>query len=246
LKRLVIYLFLLGGFFACKKENATDCFKSNGSEITIQKDLGPFSEIVVSDKIDLTVNQGSEFKVEVTAGENIIDNISVEKRKSVLEINNNNKCNFVRGYKRRVLVTVTVPFIRKVINNGVGTVRFGNDFVQDTLFVRAENSGDVHVHGKFVKLQTSSHGNGDIYLNGSCDTLYVYMFGTNFLKAENLKINHYTFVETISIGDCSINAPSGGILDCNLWRSGNIYYSGDPAVINNFSDGSAKGKLIKK
>jgi hypothetical protein len=223
-----------------------DCLKSNGSEVTVQRNLGTFNEIIVNDKIDLTVIQGSEFRVEVTAGKNIIDNIAIENRHSVLEINNNNKCNFVRGYKRRVLVTVTVPFIKRVTNNGVGTVRFGNDFVQNTIFVRAENSGDVHVHGNFSKLQTSSHGNGDIYLNGSCDTLFVYMFGTNFLRAENLKINDYTFIETISIGDCSLNAPSGGTLECNLWRSGNIYYSGDPAVVNNFSDGSAKGRLIKK
>jgi hypothetical protein len=212
----------------------------------VERNLDAFKTVIVNDKIDLNIIRGTSYKVEVTAGKNIIGNISTITSDHVLEISNNNKCNFVRGYKKRVVVTITVPVIRKIVNNGVGTVKCTNDLIQDSIFVRAENSGDIHVSGQFKLLQTSSHGNGDIYLNGVCDKLYVYMFGTNFLKGENLKVNNYTFIETISLGDCTIKAPQGGILDYNLWRSGNIYYSGDPAIINDLSDGSGKGKLIKQ
>jgi hypothetical protein len=233
-------------FSFCKKENSKDCLKSNGSEITVERSVDSFAKVVVNDKIDLRIVKGSKYKVEVTAGKNIIGNISTINNNYTLEIHNNNKCNFVRGYKKKVVVTITVPVIWRVINNGVGTITFDSDLVQDSIFIRAENSGDVHVNGQFKRLQTSSHGNGDIYLSGSCDDLYIYMFGTNFLKAENLKVNNYIFIETVSLGDCTINAPQGGTLEYNLWRSGNIYYSGDPSVINNFSDGSGSGKLIKQ
>jgi hypothetical protein len=203
-----------------------------------------FDVIKVYDKIDLNVRQGSDLKVEVNAGEHLLSNIETRVENGALIIKNNNKCNFVRGYKKKITVNITVPAVSKIDNEGVGTLTFSGNL--DSLFVRAENSGDIQVSGSFKRLQTSSHGNGDIYLNGVADKLYVYMFGTNFLRGENLKVNNYIFIETISIGDCHVNAPYNGTLDYNIWRSGNIYYMGNPAVINNFSDGTAKGKLIRE
>jgi hypothetical protein len=238
---LIIALF----FTACKKENSLDCFKSNGTEITNTRTVGQFTIIKVYDKIDLNISNGTETKVDVVAGKNIIKNIKTKVVDGVLSIDNANKCNFVRGYKRKITVNVTLPYLVRVENHGVGTTRFAEDFNQDTIQVRAENSGDIHVYGTFNQVRTSSHGNGDIYLNGSCNTLYVYTYGTNLLNGENLKINNYVFVESISIGDCFINAPSGGKLEYNIWRSGNIYYKGNPAEINNFK-GDGKGQLIKQ
>lgn len=222
-----------------------DCFKSTGTEVTDSRSPGQFKIIEVFDKIDLNISKGNEFKVEVVAGKNVIKNIKTKVTDGVLIIDNTNKCNFVRGYKRKVTVNVTLPYLVRVENHGVGTTSFDESYAQDTIQVRAENSGDIHLNGIFNQIKTSSHGNGDIYLNGVCNTLFVYTYGTNLLKAENLIVNTYVFVESISIGDCFINAPSGGKLEYNIWRSGNIYYKGNPAQINNFQ-GTGKGQLIKQ
>jgi len=244
--RIIRYTIVVLVLFSCKKENAFDCLKSNGTEITEARTVDSFSVIKVYDKIDLNISKGSEFKVEVKAGKNIIKNVGTRIVNSELIIENNNKCNFVRGYKKHITVNVVVPHLTKIDNEGVGTVWFNGDYSQDTIFVRAENSGDIHLRGAFKEIRTSSHGNGDIYVSGSCNRLFVYSFGTNFTFCENLSVNDYIFIESISIGDCYINAPTNGVLEYNLWRSGNIYYKGQPAVINNFSDGTAKGRLIKE
>ncbi|MGZ3899527.1 MAG: GIN domain-containing protein [Bacteroidia bacterium] len=246
MKRTIVYLVVALLFFGCKKENAGDCFKSNGKLVTEERSIGQFEIVKVYDKIDLNISQGSEFKVEVNAGEHLLSNISTKISDGILTIRNNNKCNFVRGYKKRVTVNITVPAIAKVDNEGVGTVRFLNTFVQDTIIIRAENSGDIYVKGTFNQISTSSHGNGDIYVEGNANRMYVYMFGTNFLNAQGLTISNYLFVETISIGDCHVNLPANGTFAYNIWRSGNIYYSGDAAVITNYSDGTAKGRLIRE
>ncbi|MBA3664342.1 MAG: DUF2807 domain-containing protein [Bacteroidetes bacterium] len=244
--RILKYLIISCLIFSCKKENAGDCFKSNGRIVTQVRNTGAFEEIKVYDKIDMNIIQGAEFKVEVSAGEHLLSNIHTIVTDGILRIKNNNKCNFVRGYKKRITVNITVPRIEKVDNEGVGTIRFIGDYVQDTIFIRAENSGDIYVRGTYNQIQTSSHGNGDIYLEGSADRMYVYMFGTNYLRAGNFTVNNYLFVETLSIGDCHVKAPANGLFQCNIWRSGNVYYSGTPAQINDFSDGTAKGKLIKE
>lgn len=210
------------------------------------RNVGAFEIVKVYDKIDLNIVQGAEYKVEVNAGGNLLTNIQTTVKDGILTIKNNNRCNFVRGYKKRITVNLTLPKIKKVDNEGVGTLRILDNFTQDTILVRAENSGDIHVNGTFKLLQTSSHGNGDIYLTGQCDRLFVYMFGTNFLNAQELLINNFIFIETISIGDARIKAPLNGILECNIWRSGNIYYTGNPASVINYSDGSGKGRLIKE
>ena len=246
IKHFIAYTGLIFLFIACKKENAFDCFKSNGQEISETRIVEGFTEIHVFDKVDVTIFKGNDYKVEVVCGKNIIKNISVKVIGGILNISNNNTCNFVRGYKRKVMVNVTVPYLSRIENLGVGTIRFDENFSQDTLFIRTKSSGDIYLNGIYHTVKTTANGNGDIYLSGSCNSLYVYTQGSNFLYAKNLQVAHYMFVETLSLGDCYVTAPNGGVFEYNIWRSGNIYFSGNPVTINNFSDGSGKGTAIKE
>jgi len=243
--KIIIYLVVVFYISSCKKENALDCFKPNGPEKTETRVLEHFTSIQTYDKIDVTIIKGPDYKVEVTAGSHILSNIKTTVSNGTLTIQNKNKCNFVRGYKKQINITITIPRLEKIENLGVGTVYFDKNFNQDTLFVRAENSGDTYVYGTFYLLTTASHGDGNIYVNGTCNTLYVYMFGTNFFKGEGLTVTNYAFIENISIGSAYLAAPNNGTFECNIWKDGNIYYTGNPLYINNFSDGTAKGKLIK-
>jgi hypothetical protein len=184
--------------------------------------------------------------VEVIAGKNIIRNVSTEVKDGILLIENLNTCNFVRGYKREIKVNVTVPYIRKVTNSGVATIRFANDFSQDTLVVRTQNSGDTHINGMFNEVRISSHGNGDTYLSGTCNRFFVYTFGTNYVKADNFIVSDYMFIETVSIGSCYVNCTNLQRLEYNIHSKGNIYYTGSPTYIVDFSSGDGTGKAIPK
>ena len=246
IKKSSIFLLVIFFFVSCKKENEFDCFKSTGTEITETRDASAFTVIKLFDKIDLNINKGPDFKVEVIAGKHVIDNVKTTLANGILSINNTNKCNFVRGYKRKVTVNITLPYIVRVENRGVGTIRFNENFAQDTIQLIAENSGDIYLNGTYNQIKTGSHGDGDIYLNGTCNRLYGYLYGTNLIDATKLTVNTYIFIETISIADCHINAPEGGTLEYNIWRKGNIYYKGNPSVINSFSNGYGQGKLIKE
>ena len=95
-----IVLLACSFFLSCHKENAFDCFKGNGSEITQLRQPGQFTYIEISDKMEVTIYNGPQCKVEVTAGEKIMRNISTTVSGNILKIENKNTCNFVRGYKR--------------------------------------------------------------------------------------------------------------------------------------------------
>lgn len=238
----IILLFFVAG---CTKENALDCFKSNGSEKTETRYLQGFNRIQAYDKIEYTITQGNEYKVEITAGSHIIPSIKTTLKDSVLIIQDKNKCNFVRGYKKQIKIKITLPRLQKIDNLGVGTIYFDPNFNQDSIFVRSENSGDTYINGKYYLITTSSHGDGNIIVTGTCNTLYVYMNGTNFFKGDNLTVTNYAFIETFSIANAYIKAPENGVFECNIHKEGNIYYTGNPSQINNYSDGKQKGSLIK-
>ena len=236
-------MFLL---LACKKQTDLDCFTSNGSEKTEVRQVGAFNSIDVVDKIDVMIYSGNEYKVEVTCGDHIIKNIITTVEDGTLKLQNINTCNFVRGYKRTIKASITLPYLKFLRNEGVGTSRLADNFVQDTVVVRAESSGDIYVGGTFNQIRTSSHGNGDIYLNGSANSLDVYMFGINFLHAESLNVKDFIFVETYSIGDCYVNTQNTGQLAYNIWDQGNIYYTGHPSAIVNVSHDQGTGRAIQK
>jgi hypothetical protein len=245
-RKVFAYLFIPFVVISCKKENAGDCFKSNGSEITITRDVGSFQKIKLFDKVFLNIKQGPEYKLEITAGKHLMSNISTDIVNNVLIIGNHNKCNFVRGYKNKITVNLTVPKIDSVDNRGVGDIVFDSDFVQGTIFIHAENVGDTYLNGTFHSVTSASHGAGDMYVSGTSDSLFVFSFGTNFFYGQGLTVKAFAFLENISIGDCYVNAPDNGVLGCNIHSNGNVYYYGNPAVINNYSSENVKGKLIKK
>ena len=120
------------------------------------------------------------------------------------------------------------------------------NFKEDTLIVRAGNSGDLYIRGSYNQIRTSSHGNGDIYLAGSCNSFYIYTKGINFVHAEDLKIKDYAFVHSITLGDCFINAKSLTRLEINIQDQGNVYYSGEPTFLVDYNNGTGKGKIIKQ
>lgn len=244
--KFIFFLSLFALVTSCKKENALDCFKSNGSEITETRYPGTFNTIQVESKIEINIKQGTECKLEVIAGKHIIKNISTKVNDGILVISNDNTCNFVRGYKKSVKVEITAPYIKFIKNEGVGTVTILEGFEQDTLVVRTESSGDIYINGKYNQIRTSSHGNGDIYINGSTNSFNIYTFGTNFIHAENLIVNDFAFVHTLTLGDCFINAVNLKELSYNIGSSGNIYYKGNPPLIVDVSEVKAKGLAIKE
>ena len=71
-----------------------------------------------------------------------------------------------------------------------------------------------------------------------------YYYGTNYLYANNLKVNSYVFLSSNSLGHAHINAPENGLMDIRINRAGNVYYKGNPNTINLTRNG--KGNLIKE
>lgn len=246
-KTISLFLILLSAVMinSCKKENLFDCFKTSGHVEIRERNLSGFTKIRVEDKFDVYITQGQEYKVSIEAGRDLHENIITEVLDSVLYIKNINKCNFMRNPKKpNIKAFITLPKLRYIRNGGVGDINFQNRFTTDSLDIRIGNSGDVHANIDVNYLATSTHGNGDLYLEGRVNFSTHYTNGTNYLHFEDLIIKDKIILNSYTIGDCYIHAPETGIMELEIWASGNIYYSGNPASIS--LKGTGKGSVIKQ
>ncbi|MES2567670.1 MAG: head GIN domain-containing protein [Bacteroidota bacterium] len=221
-----------------------DCVKSTRKTNVIYHDRKDFNCIFIRDKMDLFLTQGPEFEVRVEAGENLQRLIKTELDGETLKVFNNNRCNWVRGYNRKIRVYVTAPNFKYIQNAGLGTIESLNTIVQDEIKLRVENSGDLKLSVSMHKIVASAHGNGDLYLSGTTDILEDDYTGTNYLYANELTINDYVYLHSVSIGHAHINAPENGVMDIIIDRAGDVYYSGNPGAIHLTNNG--KGDLIRE
>lgn len=236
---LVLILILV----SCKKENMCDCIKTAGKTETRVKEVSGYSCIWVEDKIDVFLKQGNEYHVEVEAGANLQPLIKVETDGETLKVVNKNRCNWVRGYKHKIQVTITAPRYKFIGNNGVGTISCLNTINQDTVKCKTYSAGDIHLDLQCQAIICSTHGDGDIYLTGTTNRLENDFTGTNFLYAKDLHVNQYIYLQSSSIGHAYVTAPSGGLMDITINRKGNIYYYGNPSTIHLTKKGD--GNLIQ-
>ncbi len=228
----------------CTKENRCDCVKSTGSANIIYRDITDFNCIEIKDKINVFLTQGNKFEVRVEAGRNLQHLIKTERDGETLRVFNTNRCNWVRGYKHEINVYITAPYFKHIMHRGVGPIKSLNTIVQDTLTCKTSNSGEIRLDINANAVLCSAHGNGDIYLTGITGALHNDYTGTNYLYANDLKVTNYIYLHSVSIGHAYVKAPLNGLMDIQIERDGNIFYSGEPGTINLVKSG--KGELIKQ
>src|SRR5437879_832707 len=103
LRSISIFFLLLLNFVlvnSCKKQNMCDCFKSRGETIIEDRKVSDFTTIHIFDKIDVYFTQDTTVMtntIKVVTGKHLMSNVTTEVSGGVLQIKNQNKCNFVRG-----------------------------------------------------------------------------------------------------------------------------------------------------
>lgn len=160
MKKIVIVFCFILLFTNC--EDIGYCIKSSG-KMTVKEFKGlEFSKIIVNKRIGLVITQGDDYKVEVQAGENLIDDIEVTVVDNKLVLEDNTTCNWVRNYGETT-VFVTAPFLiaifckteRDISSNGVLSYPY--------LHLVSMNNYDGY----------SGTGTGDYILNLKCEKLFI-------------------------------------------------------------------------
>jgi hypothetical protein len=233
---VILYLVLFAG---CKKENLCDCFKGTGDDVTVTRELSGFDRLYIEDKLDVRITEAPVFEVTVEGGKKVVGLIKTKVVDGELRISNDNKCNMMRSYKRKITVHVKMPKLRWIVHSGLGTVSCGNAFTNDTITYQIFSVGDLHLDVNNGMVIGGINGMGDIYLRGTTYKHLTNVKGEGFVYADELKTNISDLVLSTS-GLTYVNVSDQLIV--HIYEGGDVYYRGNPPVIQKVITGTGQLK----
>ena len=230
---------------ACKKAEERSCFKSAGDEVSIEVPLQDFGRLFLGPHLKFRLIQGQESKLVITGGENLVNHVSSHMEGDQLFITNENKCNFLRSYKKEISVDIyyeniyvinfegtkelktvnpiNAAYFTLVIEDGAGACNL--DLNTDQLHVVVTNGwGNFNLSGvtNYAKLDIRGDGFGEMYDLSVADSMNVLMSTSNVLK--------------INADQIPLRVQSYGV--------GDVWYKGTPSTIqfNKYGEGDLVNK----
>jgi hypothetical protein len=175
----------------------------DGPRTTQTRDLAAFTRIDNEDSVEVRLHVGEPQRVQVLAGENVIDDVRTEVYDGTLRVTFDH--NGFGGSS--VTVEASVAKLTGVESSGSGEVDVdGVD--ADAFEVRSDGSGHIGLQGAVGRLAVDLGGSGDADLAG--------------LQAREAR------VVVDGSGNTAVRAAEQ--LDVNMDGSGDVHYYGDPEV----------------
>jgi len=188
----VLAVFLL--FVSCEKPS--DCVETTGISVTKSYEVtNTFNKIYVYKGVGLVVKEGTEFKVEVITGDNLLDNISVEFRTDgTLHLKDNSSCNWTRAYGQ-IKFYITTPHLESLDINSTTEQDIVSEGVLDHNILRlisidlGPGAGTNDFHFQVNNYQTVIENNNvsRYYVSGQTDGVLLNFYdGHGRFQGENL------------------------------------------------------------
>ena len=182
----------------------------DGPQTTQTRDVADFTRIDNNASVDLRLRVGESQRVQVRAGEKVIDDVGLEVRDGTLHVTFDHD-GFGGG---DVVVEASVPTLTGIDLSGSGDVD-ADGIDADAFDVRSDGSADIALAGTAALLAVDLDGSGDADLAG--------------LTAREAR------VAVNGSGDVDVRADTR--LDVDVEGSGDVRYHGRPALTQNV-DGS--------
>jgi hypothetical protein len=216
--------------------SCNNCITGEGDPVTRTVELSPFDALVISGSHDVTISQGNEQRIEITAPSNIIEQINQTVKAGTWEVTFD-EC--VRT--RNLQIAVTLPSLKSIRITGSGNVKSLSNLNFDELALSVTGSGDMDLAVNSRQVSSSVLGSGNITLRGSSLNHNMHIQGSGDINARNFETVN-SKVEILGSGDADINAT--GQIEASITGSGDIRYKDTGARI--VSDVTGSGDIVKR
>jgi len=231
----------------CQKAEDRRCFKKPGEQTTIERTLPTFTHLRIHPNMEVILVPDTEHKMFVRGGKNLVNHIHTSTDKNgFLHIINENKCSFLKSYKKqKIVVEVHFVELKQLFFEGThdlttqDTIKTSN-FILDII----DGSGTVHLTTDCGQLEVyQGHGYGNFIIDGKAKQALLSIQSNGFGNTTNLKVDTFLIVNNKSPVRSYVNAD--GVLDFYVQiekMAGDIVYTGNPQNIHTNLYG--KGQLI--
>jgi len=221
-----IYFIIIILLSSCATE---DCFHSTGKNRTEKRILPVFTRIEVKDNIELVLVQDTTLPpfIEITAGENLFDKITTEVIDNKLIIRNQNQCNWVRDYDRKIVAKLNIHSVSYIGHFGSESLTNQDTIKLDSTYFESKSNADASLTLSVYTLNVDLKAAGDLTLNGNNAVMVCNLFDVSGLFAKECEIG-YAFVWHYGSNECHISPIKE--LGANMFNTGNLYYYLEPIL----------------
>ena len=190
----IIYILICLLLVACNRENAFDCFQTEGDIVQQEAVVSSFENILVNRDIELIIKEGLDYEVIVETGKNLLNDVKAIVVGNELQLTDNNGCNYVRGYGI-TKVYVTAPNIKEIRNSSQYEISSNGILTYPNLTLISEDFnapgsftvGDFRLQVNNDKLSVVSNNISSFYISGNVNNLFVGFYaGVGRFEGENL------------------------------------------------------------
>lgn len=217
-------------------ERELDCKRAKGSRVERELSLATFTGIELEIDANVFISLGSEQLVRVEGQSDLVDDLELEVRDGIWQVE------FNRCYKSydELDIYVTVTDLSELEVESSGYILAQTDFDVNDLTLRITGSGNIVMNDlTATKLTAAITGSGDIVLSGTSSSHDVYITGSGKVAAFGLEATNAD-VTIVGSGDAEVQVNAD--LDVGIAGSGSVFYKGNPSVSSSIS---GSGTVIK-
>lgn len=210
--------------------------RGSGVERTDTREVAKFTGIDVGGAFNVDVTCGQETKIEVTADDNLLQDIETSVRGNTLYIETKQNI----SPRTKVRIHITTPNIDDVQSSGASDLVL-NNIINEKLHIETSGAGSVKASVKTGKLTVETSGAGNVLLSGNADTFSVETSGAAEIKARDLKTKNAR-IDVSGAGDVELSVSDE--LSVSVSGAGDIRYYGSPKTVS--KEVSGAGSVTKK
>ncbi len=225
-KRFLLVFLSIVVLLSCEENGFLDA----GEETTISRELDNFNTVCVNDIFALKLVQDTINKIEITTGENLVDQISTKISDTTLCIDNENMMRWSRDYED-VKLRLHLRNLRKLRLNAPCDVTTANAISSYKIDVwNIANAGTIEMQVETVVFYfvNSSTSTGDFHFSGTTRIAGCWIRGSGHYNSMEL-MSEFTNIHQSSIADAYVY--SGNALNVWIDSKANLYYTGEPDTI---------------
>ncbi len=245
--KYLVFILLIVFAFSCKKVEDRTCFKFTGDEIEKTISLDVFHKLKLGAYLEYVLVEDTACFVVLKGGENVVNLVSTEVTSGdLLQIKNTNRCRFLRSSKKHIHVEIHYVNLKEIFYEGSELLKNEGVLTSENLTVILnEGSGSVNLHVKCGKLNVAAEPSwADYVISGETTEARLSIKGNAYGDTRGLKVDSVMTVISRSSVDLEVNAGGTKRFKCEIWGSGNVYYSGIPDLIEWNDYGT--GKLLPR
>lgn len=208
-------------FVSCKKVTG------EGPTITESRAITNFTAVASSISADVFYKQDPQFKVEITAQQNILNVIETNMVNNELVIKVRNGT-IIRQHEN-IIVNVSSPVVNGLRISGSGNIVVADSINSGNIAFSLSGSGSISLH-KLTATSVDAHisGSGNIAISsGAVKTGTLKISGSGNIDMMNVTASSVN-TATSGSGDMRVNASQN--LDVTISGSGSIFYTGNPII----------------